>query len=262
METVESADGTTIAFDIGGSGPPLLLVHGVVKNHTAWDAVREPLEAEFTVYAMDRRGRGASGDAPTYAIEREYEDVLAVIDAIDARVHLLGHSFGGLCALGAATRTDALASLVLYEPPLPLRDEPRYPADAVAAMRSRLDAGDHEGVIETFYLDSSGRSPDQVEAMRADPGWADRVDAAPSLVRELDAVEAFDTDLDRFGSIDVPTLLLVGGESPEPVLREAEALHAAIPDSRIEPLRGQGHVAIDTGPEVFLDRTLPFLRDT
>lgn len=259
METTESGDGTTIAYDVGGAGPPLLLVHGVISSHARWAPVRDALEESFTVFAMDRRGRGASGDAADYAIEREYEDVLAVIDDIGEPVHLLGHSYGALCALGAARRSADLESLVLYEPPLPLRDEPRYPADVVEEMRSHLDAGDHEEVIATFYVDSSGRTPAQVDAMREEPDWPDKVDAAPSLLRELDAVEAFDTDLGRFSTIGVPTLLLVGGDSPPSVHDEAEALRDTIPRSRIETLPGQGHVAIDTAPELFLDRTLAFL---
>ena len=91
MVTVRSKDGTNIASWRSGTGPALVLVHGTTVDHTAWDGVRPALEPSFTVYAMDRRGRGGSGDAPTFAVEREVEDVAALVDSIDGAVHVMGH---------------------------------------------------------------------------------------------------------------------------------------------------------------------------
>src|SRR5687767_1129250 len=106
MQTVESRDGTRIAFWRSGSGPPLLLVHGATADHTTtWRFVLQEFERRFTVYAMDRRGRGCSGDSAAYDLQREAEDVVAVIDSIGEPVHLLGHSYGGLCAIEAALLT-------------------------------------------------------------------------------------------------------------------------------------------------------------
>jgi pimeloyl-ACP methyl ester carboxylesterase len=114
-----SADGTQIAYFTSGEGPPLLLVHGGGGDHTRWDALRPYLEPHFTLYAMDRRGRGASGDHPDYAFEREYEDVAAVVDAVaeasGSPFHLYGHSYGGFSAFGAAALSRNIARLVLYE---------------------------------------------------------------------------------------------------------------------------------------------------
>jgi alpha-beta hydrolase superfamily lysophospholipase len=98
MKTVTSADGTLIAYEQGGKGPPLVLVHGTTANRTRWASVRARFEAHFTVTAMDRRGCGDSGDNPDYAIEREFEDVVAVVNALGAPVLLFGHSYGALCA--------------------------------------------------------------------------------------------------------------------------------------------------------------------
>lgn len=116
METITSADGATIAYERSGSGPSLVLVHGATADHTTWAPALPLLEEHFTVYAMDRRGRGDSGDADDYALDREAEDVVALVETIDEPVTLLCHSFGGLCALEAAPRTDRLRRLVPYEP--------------------------------------------------------------------------------------------------------------------------------------------------
>src|SRR5260370_1441359 len=113
-KTVISTDGTTIAYRRSGVGPPLVIVHGTTGDPTSWPSL-PALEQCFTVYIVIRRGRGASGDAPTYAIEREFEDVAAVVDAIGEPVNLLGHSFGALCALEGAMQTTQVRKLVLYE---------------------------------------------------------------------------------------------------------------------------------------------------
>jgi pimeloyl-ACP methyl ester carboxylesterase len=118
MQTVASADGTSIAFERGGSGADLVLVHGTAADRARWAAIRPQLEEHFTVTAVDRRGRGDSGDGRNYAAEREYDDIVAVVDALDPPVLLFGHSFGAICSLEAALRTDRLDGLILYEPPM------------------------------------------------------------------------------------------------------------------------------------------------
>jgi pimeloyl-ACP methyl ester carboxylesterase len=112
-----SPDGTRIACWRSGSGEPLVLVHGTTADHRRWARVLPHLEAHFTVFAVDRRGRGASGDARDYRIEREFEDVVAVVAAIGGPVTLLGHSYGGICAMEAALRTSAVRRLILYRRP-------------------------------------------------------------------------------------------------------------------------------------------------
>ena len=150
METVKSKDGTLIAFQRSGAGSPLVLVHGSTADHTRWAPVLPALEAKFTVYAVDRRGRGGSGDTEPYAIEREFEDIAAVVDSIPGPVDLLGHSYGGICALEAALRTKNLRRLILYEPPIPTGVENAYPPEIVAEMQQRLAAGDGAEVVTLF----------------------------------------------------------------------------------------------------------------
>ena len=129
MEIIRSQDGTPIAAWQSGVGAPLLLVHGTTADHTVWTPVRAVLERHFSVWTLDRRGRGASGDAAAYALARESEDLAAVIDTIGGAVHVLGHSFGGLCALEAALLTPHIGRLILYEPTVLLGHQ-NWPAAA------------------------------------------------------------------------------------------------------------------------------------
>lgn len=117
METVISTDGTPIAYQRAGSGPPIVLVHGTLGVSKRWPIV-PLLEPHFTVITFDRRGRGDSGDGPDYSLEREAEDIAALASAIGGGVSLLGHSFGALCALEAALLIPRLRHLILYEPAL------------------------------------------------------------------------------------------------------------------------------------------------
>ena len=104
-ETITFRDGTPVAYWRSGEGPPLVLVHGTAADHSRWRPVLPALEEHFTVYAVDRRGRGGSGDSDDYTVEREFEDVAAVVDSIGESVNLLGHSYGGLLALEATLLT-------------------------------------------------------------------------------------------------------------------------------------------------------------
>src|SRR5262245_3900726 len=150
MQTIISKDGTTIGFARSGTGAPLVLVHGTTADHTRWKPLLPELEAHFTVYAVDRRGRGGSGDASTYSIEREFEDLAAVMDGIGEPGFLLGHSYGAVCSLEASLRTRNVRRLVLYEPPIRTK-EPFYLADTVSRLQALLDGGDSDGLVATFF---------------------------------------------------------------------------------------------------------------
>ena len=123
MPTVKSADATPIAYSRTGNGLPLVLVHGISADASRWAPVMPALEERYTVFAMDRRGRGESSDGAAYGLEREFDDVAALVDAAAASaaapVSLLGHSYGGLCALYATLRTPRVNKLVVYEPVSP-----------------------------------------------------------------------------------------------------------------------------------------------
>ena len=116
MEKIRSRDGTVIVYERSGTGPPLVLVHGALATHERWDNISKMLAQRFTVYSIDRRGRGESGDTEPYALEHEFEDIAAVVDAIGQGVSKLGHSHGALCSLEAALLTPNIRSVIAYEP--------------------------------------------------------------------------------------------------------------------------------------------------
>lgn len=180
LNTVTSGDGTEIACWTGGRGPHLVLVHGTSASHTRWTAIRPRFEEHFTVTAIDRRGRGQSGDAPHYDIEREFEDVAAVVETLDSPVLLFGHSYGAICALEAAFRTDKLAGLILYEPPI--ANESIYAPGQLDRLATLLAAGDRDGMVAAFFTEVVGLPPQHLEIARASPAWPDRVAAAHPAV--------------------------------------------------------------------------------
>jgi pimeloyl-ACP methyl ester carboxylesterase len=257
-ETVPSRDGTHIAYFRSGQGRPLVLVHGTTADHTRWNTVLPLLEPHATVYAVDRRGRGASGDAVGYSIAEEYADIAAVVDAAaDATgpVDLVGHSYGAICALEATLLTAGVRRLVLYEPPI--LAPPRSAADD--RLTELLAQGRHEEVVETFIRDIVGATEEQLDMLRSLPSWPSRVAAAHTVVRERLVDPPYPFDPARFASLDVPTLLLAGGDSPQFLRASTDALAAAIPGVRVVTLDGHQHVAMDTAPELFVAEVLSFL---
>lgn len=234
-------------------------MHGGTADHSRWQTVLPLLEPHATVYAVDRRGRGASGDAPEYAIEREYADVAAVVEAVaddDGPVDLLGHSYGAICSLEATLCTAGVRRLVLYEPPIlaPARSEVDDRLAELLAQDRRAE------VIETFFREIVGMPSERLELLRSLPSWPARVAAAHTVVRERLVDPPYPFDPGRFASLSVPTLLLAGGDSPEFLRASTAALAAAIPGVRVVTLEGEAHVAMDTAPDRFVAEVLGFLR--
>lgn len=257
---VASADGTAIAVWRTGSGPPLVLVHGTTADHTRWSRLLPRLESAFSIHALDRRGRGGSGDARAHAVAREAEDVAAVVAAAarSGRAALLGHSYGAICCLEAALLTDRIDRLILYEPPLPLGVElvPRARRDRIGRL---LEGGDPEGALLMFFREVVEVPEAQLDVMRAHPVWPARVAAAHTIPRELTIEVTYRPDFERLAAVRVPTLLLLGGASPDLVAEPTRRLVRALPDARIAVIEGQQHVAMDTVPDLFTDLVLGFL---
>lgn len=264
METVASADGTPIAYERTGSGSPLVLVHGMAGNHARWELfdVRSRLAEHTTVHAMDRRGHGASGDSEAYALEREFEDVAAVVDSIDDPVNLLGHSHGGLCAMEAALRTDNLRTLIVYEPAGPWEEGYLYSEEIYEELEALVEAGANEQALLLFLREVVDLPEPQIDELRAAPNWSDRVDEADTAPREYRAPTTYQFEPERFADMTTPTVLLVGGESPQWIKDATDALNDAIPKSRVSILAGQGHLAMNTAPERFTDEVLAFVRES
>lgn len=261
MDRITSKDGTSLACRNTGVGPPLVLIHGTGGSSARWTPVLPAFEERLSVYALDRRGRGESADAPHYALEREFEDVASVVDSIAQPVNLLGHSFGGICALGATLLTPHVRKLILYEPPIAVEGVTIYPDGFIDRLDDLLAAGDREEVLTTFMKEVVRMPLHEFELFRASPAWPARVAAAHTLPRELRAQGGYRFTGERFRDLETPTLILVGGDSPYFFKAAAAVVQAALPNSRIVVLPGQQHIAMDTAPDLFVREVMSFLRE-
>ena len=266
VSRVRSRDGTEIAYWTSGQGTPLVLVHGTPADHTRWRPLLPYLEPHFTVHAIDRRGRGASSDSPDYALDREFEDVAAVIDAVaDAHgrtVNVYGHSHGGIVAFGAATLTSNIRKLVLYEGwPVPDPNVFVLPAGVDARMDALLAAGDRDGVVELLFREVELMSDEDMAAFKAAPSWPGRVAAAHTITHEIRGELTAKLDPDLARTITVPVLLVTGEDSSDPAKAHAETVAGVLRDARLIVLEGQQHVADALDPELFAARVVPFLQN-
>jgi pimeloyl-ACP methyl ester carboxylesterase len=249
---VQSADGTPIAYHTSGTGPPLVLIHGASADSTVLSLLTPLLQPHYTVHAVDRRGRGRSGDAPTYDMSLEYADVAAVVDQVAAAsgrtVSLYGHSYGAVCALGAALLTRNIEQLFLYEPGYGavLSPEPQV-LDRVDDL---VAAGDADAALEHFYRRAVGMSADDVTAMRRQPSWHARLASVPTISRELRTVAGMEFDPAPYQNIDTPTVLLLGDRSTPGQKAVVAAVHDALPHSTVVLLPGQAHAAQITAPDL------------
>ena len=239
-----------------------MLVHGTGLDHRFWELgdVRSALAEHYTVYAIERRGRGGSGDADVYELEREIEDVAAVVESIDEPVTLLGHSYGALIALDAALRIGNLQGLVLYEPPFGPEIPPEI-EQLLGAIQALLADGEKEEALITD-LTAVGTPEASLEELRSSPSWQTLVDAADTLPREFEAFFEYEFDTDRFTEINTPTVLLTGGESHPSLVELTAIVDETLPDSRIVVFDGQGHFAMNSAPERFVEEVLAFIPES
>jgi pimeloyl-ACP methyl ester carboxylesterase len=260
---VPSADGTPIAVFSSGTGPPIVLVHGAASDHTTFRVVGPLFERRFTVHAIDRRGRGASGDAPGWTIEREYEDLRAVVEAVaadsGAAVDVVGHSFGGRIALGAALQPGHLRRLVVYEGAPPASQRPYQAADLPARLRTLLAERGPEAVLQTFLADVIGMGPDELEAYWMNPVWPRRVAAAPTIIRELEGERSPAASLDVLGGVGLPVLQVLGGDSAAPFRAATDALQARLANGRVVVIEGARHAAHHSHAERFVAEVEDYL---
>ena len=263
--TVTSADGTEIAYERSGSGPPLVLVHGGTLDRRAWDLadVRASLAEDVTVYAIDRRGRGESGDAEEYEPEREFEDIAAVVESIHEPVTLLGHSSGGFYTVEAALRTDNLNGIVLYEPAIPVTDGGfRGPSvESRQELLSLLDAGEIEQAYIDVWENHAEWTPEEVDALRSSPLWQEYAERFPTLMPKIQKIPEYEFDPERFADLTVPTLLLTGTEGPQWGQETTEAFDDALSNTRVVTFDGHGHAAMLTTPDRFVDEVVGFVRE-
>jgi pimeloyl-ACP methyl ester carboxylesterase len=235
MATVNSKDGTRIAFDKSGTGPALILVVGAFNDRGASVPLAGSLQQHFAVFSYDRRGRGESGDAAPYAIEREIEDLDALVSQAGGSAYVFGYSSGATLALRAAAHGLPISKLALYEPP-PTGGR----AGQLAPQLSKLVAAGKRGeAVELFQTDAVGIPAAMVAQMRNAPFRPGLEKMAQTLVYESTILGPLPDGL--LASVHMRTLVLDGDQSP-PVMREAaKSLAEALPDGRYRTLKGQGH---------------------
>lgn len=246
MGTITSNDGTRIAFDQSGTGPAIILVVGAFNDRASGVPLAQFLERQFTVFNYDRRGRGESGDTLPYAIEREIEDLDALITQAGGLACVFGYSSGAILALRAAAYGLAISRLALYEPP---------PAGATAGqiapkLTELIAAGRRGDAVELFQTEAVGIPAAVVAQMRNAPFRPALENMAHTLVYESTILRSLPTGL--LASVRTPTLVIDGEESPVVMRQAAQSFAEALPDSRYCTLHGQGHALVPAavGPVV------------
>lgn len=250
MESVISKDGTSIAFDRYGDGPALILVGGATVTRGYQTALATVLGEHFTVYSYDRRGRGDSGDTLPYAVEREIEDLEAMIDAAGGSAFVFGQSSGAVLSLRAAAAGLAIPKLAVYEPPFIVDDSRSpVPTDYVEHLDGLVAADRREDALVYFMTAAVGIPEEYVAQMRQDPMFLSSTNVAHTI--------AYDGRImgeTKFGkpladkpwcSINVPTLVLDGSESPDWKHAGSQALMSKLPNATYRSLAGQDHGPAD-----------------
>jgi len=249
METLISADGTAIAYERLGDGPPLIVVGGALCDRGRMGPVCAALGAHLTVFNYDRRGRGDSGEGAGHDVEREIEDLAALVTVAGGSAAVYGHSSGAALVLRAALRGVPFDRVVLHDAPFtPDSDADRARARAYDdELRALVTAG-RDGDAVALFMGLTGVPPDAVEAMRGEPWFASTAKLGPSLVHDSAAMgnaergATVPLDLIASATVSVPTLVLVGDANPPFFVEAGRALADALPDARLQVLAGLGHV--------------------
>ena len=255
--TTASADGTTIAFDLDGDGPPIVFVGGAFNTRSTTAPLAAALRDRFTTLNFDRRGRGDSGDTAPYAVEREIEDLDALIREAGGSAAVLGYSSGANLALKAAAGGSAITKLVVYDAPFAVDDsQPRLPAGFADELAQLVEAGRRGDAVE-LYQRVAVRIPEEVVVrMRQAPFRPGLEAIAHTLSYDARVIGDLTLPTELLGSITVPTLVIDGEKSPPIMHSAAEALVRVLPDARRCTLPGQGH---DLSPDALRPVLTEFL---
>jgi pimeloyl-ACP methyl ester carboxylesterase len=253
--TVTSADGTKLAARHSGDGSPLVLVHGANGDRDTFALIEGLLAERHSVWVYSRRGRGGSGDGVDYSLQKEVDDVLAVLAAAGDRAHLVGHSGGAVYSVLAAMQSPPLRSLVLYEPPLRLD---RLDTSLVDDMQAAVEAGDPDRALEIFFPATA--TPDhEVQVLRSlEPIWERIREGVQRVPREIRLSPEERDRVMAFHPPDVPTLYLYGEETDAPIFPTLEDVAERLPNAQLHGLPGQRHLAFGFDPTAFAQAVLAF----
>jgi pimeloyl-ACP methyl ester carboxylesterase len=240
MDSVTSDDGTTIAYDRMGEGPAVVLLPGGSVDRGSNAGLAAELARDFTVFNVDRRGRGDSSDTLPYAVDREIEDITAVIVAAGGSAHLYGSSSGAALAMEAAAAGAPVAKLALWEPPYFLNPRPEL-ADAARVFHDLVAAGKRDEAAEYFMGAVVGMPPDFVAGARQSPWWPGQVKIAHTLEYDATVMGDYRIPEDRARSVGMPTIIVDGGASFPGMHEAADRLAELIPNAQRATLEGQQH---------------------
>lgn len=251
--SVTSVDGTSIAVRITGGGSPVVLLHGICADATSWLPIAGLLKNHHTVYSVDRRGRGLSGDAVGHSLDLEIADLLKVLSMFDTPVPVLAHSYGATIAVLAAARTDLISDLVAYEPLLvPITTTLNAVADQ---LESCVQRGDRD--LAVVHLLEQFGMPGLVERLKAiPPAWDPLVHNVHTVGRELRSLIGIDQRLDDLKTVKTPVRLLVGTSSVRAFAASAQVALERLPLSKLVTLNGHNHFATLVAPDLIAGEVL------
>jgi pimeloyl-ACP methyl ester carboxylesterase len=246
MNTLSSRDGTTIAYDEQGEGPALILVDGALTVHSSGSGseLAKLLAPHFTVYGFDRRGRGESGDTLPYAVDREIDDIEALIDRAGGLAFLYGHSSGGPLAMRAAIRLGGKVSkIALYEPPYNNDPDVQESWSQYLRQLNQALAEGRRGDALALFMRLIGTPPEQVARMRRAPFWPGMEAVAPTLAYDHAAIlgDSWSAPVELAARVSVPALVMAGDASLPFMPDAARVLSQAIPQGQLRTLEGQTH---------------------
>ena len=243
MTSITSKDGSVIAFDRSGKGPAVVVVGGVLGDRSQQAPLAALLAEHFTVFNYDRRGHGQSGFTPPYAVEREIEDIDAMIKEAGGQAFVYGTSACGVLALYAAAAGLAprIKKLAIWEPPYILDDSrPPAPRDYKARLTELLSSGRRGDMVELFMAEAVGLPRELVAQMRQAPWWPAQEVLAHTLIYNAEIMGDFSFPKERVASVTVPTLVMDGGTTPW-LTHAAQVVADALPNAQRRTLPGQPH---------------------
>ena len=265
QKTVTSKDGTSIAFEQIGTGPVVILVEPALSDRSGSAKLAKHLAGKFTVISYDRRGRGRSTDTQPYAIEREVEDIEALIDATGGSAFLFGSSSGSVLALEAANKLGGKVNqLFMYEPPFIIDDSrPPMPDDFIDEVSALVSANRRNDAVRLFFTKAMGIPGFAVTLMRIlMPGWSKMAGVAHTIPYDLTLLAGTQTGnalpSSRWAGTIAPTMVMVGSKSEAFFHNGAKALIGLLPNAQYRSLEGRDHSAVVMASKAIADEVEQF----